>query len=134
MAMGALTKLLLLFLATSQTRALYYPLREYSGSTFFDKWDYYGFVDNTTWGESPRLFLFVQIPTYLLAKGNVTYQDRANATSKGLTFTNAAGNAIIKVDNTTTLVAAPPGTVVNRDSVRFPFPFPSLVLLIFPSI
>ena len=49
MAMGALTKLLL-FLATSQTRALYYPIREYSGSTFFDKWDYYGFVDNTTWG------------------------------------------------------------------------------------
>ena len=61
--MGPLTKLLL-FLAMSQTRALYYPLREYSGSTFFDKWDYYGFVDNTTWGESrPRLFLFVHVPT-----------------------------------------------------------------------
>ena len=123
MAMGALTKLL--FLTTSQTRALYYPLREYSGSTFFDKWDYYGFVDNTTWGESRlRLFLFVDVSTLPL-KGNVTYQDRTNASSKGLTFINPAGNAIIKVDNTTTLVAAPPGTVVNRDSVRFPF-FPAL--------
>ena len=70
-------------------------------------------------------FSFTYLPIH--EKGNVTYQDRANATSKGLTFINAAGNAIIKVDNTTTLVAAPPGTVVNRDSVRFPFP--SLPLL-----
>jgi hypothetical protein len=120
MAMGALTKLLLFLAASLETRALYYPLREYSGSTFFDKWDYYGFVDNTTWGESHPVFSF-RPRTYLLAKGNVTYQDQANATSKGLTFINAAGNAIIKVDNTTTLAAAPPGTVVNRDSVRFPF-------------
>lgn len=113
--MGALTNvLLLLSLATSQTQALYYPLREYAGSTFFDKWDYYGFVDNTTWG-------------------NVTYQDRANATSKGLTSINAAGNAIIKVDNTTSLVAAPAGTVVNRDSIRITsqdsYPLGTLILL-----
>ncbi|KIJ97255.1 glycoside hydrolase family 16 protein [Laccaria amethystina LaAM-08-1] len=114
MAMGALTKLLLFLAASLEIRALYYPLREYSGSTFFDKWDYYGFVDNTTWG-------------------NVTYQDQANATSKGLTFINAAGNAIIKVDNTTTLAAAPPGTVVNRDSIRITsqdaYPLGTLILL-----
>jgi hypothetical protein len=46
--------------------------------------------------------------------GNVTYQDQANATSKGLTFVNGAGHAIVKVDNTTTLL---PGPLVNRDSV-----------------
>ena len=76
-------------------------------------------------------FSFTYLP--FRAKGNVTYQDRANATSKGLTFINPAGNAIIKVDNTTTLVAAPPGTVVNRDSVHFPFPSPPLIPLTLPS-
>ncbi|KIM38749.1 glycoside hydrolase family 16 protein [Hebeloma cylindrosporum] len=76
--------------------AIYMPLREHAGSTFFDRWAYYGNVDNTTWG-------------------NVTYQDQANATSKGLTFVNGAGHAIVKVDNTTTLL---PGPLVNRDSIR----------------
>ena len=33
-----------------QVRALYYPVREYQGSTFFDLWDFYGGVDNTTLG------------------------------------------------------------------------------------
>lgn len=47
--------------------------------------------------------------------GNVTYQDRANATSKRLAYVNDAGHAIIKVDNTTTL--ARDAEVVNRDSV-----------------
>lgn len=32
--------------------AAYVPLREYAGATFFDGWDYWGNVDNTTWGES----------------------------------------------------------------------------------
>ena len=27
------------------------PLREYAGSTFFDRWSYYGNIDNLTWGE-----------------------------------------------------------------------------------
>ncbi|KAF8871386.1 concanavalin A-like lectin/glucanase domain-containing protein [Gymnopilus junonius] len=76
--------------------AVYNPVREHSGQTFFDGWSYYGNVDNTTWG-------------------NVTFQDQANATSRGLTFVNSAGNAVIKVDNTTTISPAP---IVNRDSIR----------------
>ena len=31
--------------------AVYSLLREYSGSSFFDAWDFYGNVDNTTWGK-----------------------------------------------------------------------------------
>ena len=31
--------------------AIYSPLHEYRGATFFDGWDYWGNVDNTTWGE-----------------------------------------------------------------------------------
>jgi len=42
-----------------QASALYNPVREYSGSTFFDRWTYYGTFDNTTWGEfSPCSFFF----------------------------------------------------------------------------
>ncbi|KAJ6621004.1 concanavalin A-like lectin/glucanase domain-containing protein [Mycena sp. CBHHK59/15] len=76
--------------------AVYTPFREYSGTTFFDKWDYYGNIDDKTWG-------------------NVTFVDQANATSLKLVDVNAAGNAIIKVDNTTNITAAP---LVHRNSVR----------------
>ena len=34
-----------------QIYGIYVPLREYAGSTFFDRWDYYGYIDNTTWGK-----------------------------------------------------------------------------------
>lgn len=46
--------------------------------------------------------------------GNVTYVDQATATATQLTYVNSAGNAIIRVDNTTTILPAP---VVNRNSV-----------------
>lgn len=36
--------------------AVYNPVREHAGQTFFDRWAYYGNVDNTTWGE----FLFLR--------------------------------------------------------------------------
>ncbi|KAF8054963.1 concanavalin A-like lectin/glucanase domain-containing protein [Lyophyllum atratum] len=81
---------------TSSTRAIYVPLREYAGSTFFDGWDFWGNVDNTTWG-------------------NVTYLDRAAATQQRLTYVNDAGHAIVKVDNTTNIA---PATLVNRPSIR----------------
>lgn len=55
--------------------------------------------------------------SYMLP-GNVTYLDQADATSKKLAFINGAGNAVVAVDNTTTLVAGPPGQAVNRNSVR----------------
>jgi hypothetical protein len=93
-------------------------LCEYAGSTFFDRWDYYGYIDDTTWGKcsSRRVFL----PSFLLTTmfvhiGNVTYLDQADAVSNRLTYINAAQNAIIKVDNTTTIASAP---LVHRNSVR----------------
>ncbi|KAF9004222.1 concanavalin A-like lectin/glucanase domain-containing protein [Cyathus striatus] len=76
--------------------AVHVPLREHIGPTFFDDWDFYGLYDNTTWG-------------------NVTYQDRANATSQHLAYINEAGNAIVRVDNTTNIADAP---LIHRDSVR----------------
>ncbi|PPQ73832.1 hypothetical protein CVT26_012147 [Gymnopilus dilepis] len=79
-----------------QPAQIYNPVREHAGQTFFDRWAYYGNIDNTTWG-------------------NVTFQDQANATARGLTFINSAGNAIVKVDNTTNI---PPAPLVNRDSIR----------------
>ncbi|KAJ7501949.1 glycoside hydrolase family 16 protein [Mycena galericulata] len=90
----AILPLLPVLLQLRLAAASYAPLREYSGTTFFDKWSYYGNIDNETWG-------------------NVTFVDAANATK--LTYTNAAGNAIIKVDNETTIASAP---LVYRDSVR----------------
>ncbi|PFH48989.1 glycoside hydrolase family 16 protein [Amanita thiersii Skay4041] len=81
------------------TGGIYVPLREYSGNTFFDKWDYAGHEDNTTWG-------------------NVTYVTRDVAMSSKLTFVNGDGHAIVRVDNTTTIAPPAPGEFVHRNSVR----------------
>jgi len=107
--------------------AIYAPLREYAGSTFFDRWAYYGNVDNTTWGVFTGTFLcdWVANASVGAFSGNVTYQDQANATSKGLTFVDGAGHAIVKVDNTTTLS---PGPLVNRDSVSILSRCPIVIL------
>ncbi|GLB34393.1 putative glycoside hydrolase family 16 protein [Lyophyllum shimeji] len=87
---------LVVLAVTSSTSAIYVPLREYAGSTFFDAWDFWGNVDNTTWG-------------------NVTYLDRGAATQQRLIYVNDAGHAIVRVDNTTNIA---PATLVNRPSVR----------------
>ena len=42
------------------------------------------------------------------------FVDRANATATGLAYVNAAGHAIMKVDNTTTIQ---PASLVRRPSV-----------------
>ncbi|KAG6913850.1 hypothetical protein DXG01_003841 [Tephrocybe rancida] len=55
-------------------------VRDYSGITFFDEWDFYGGYDNLTLGD-------------------VVWLDRDNAYGQGLAYINAAGNAILKVDN-----------------------------------
>jgi hypothetical protein len=105
----------LLFFVGPVIGQVYNPVREYSGSTFFDRWTYYGNVDNTTWGE--YLFLFFCCSGFVgnnRCSGNVTYVDQATATASQLTFVNGAGNAIIKVDNTTTILPSP---LVNRNSV-----------------
>ena len=61
-----------------------------------------------------NFFLFAVVVVNNRRSGNVTYVDQATATSSQLTFVNSAGNAIIKVDNTTTILPAP---LVNRNSV-----------------
>lgn len=52
----------------------------FSGATFFDKWDFYGHWDNLTLGD-------------------VWWLNRTQATDQKLAFINGAGNAVIKVDN-----------------------------------
>jgi hypothetical protein len=50
--------------------------------------------------------------------GNVTYVDQTTAVSDQLTYVNGAGNAVVKVDNTTTIQ---PGPMVFRNSVESSF-------------
>ena len=47
-----------------QVSTIYNPVREYSGPTFFDRWTFYGNIDNTTWGEIFPLFLLFQLCWY----------------------------------------------------------------------
>lgn len=42
--------LLALALLSSQVVA-FDVLKEYSGQSFFDGWEFYGYIDNLTWGE-----------------------------------------------------------------------------------
>jgi len=63
-------------------RAQYQLTREHSGNSFFDRWQFYNNFDNLTNGDA--IFVSSQV-----------------ASSAQLAFTNSAGNAIIKVDNTT---------------------------------
>ncbi|KAF7325175.1 GH16 domain-containing protein [Mycena kentingensis (nom. inval.)] len=79
------------------SRAAYFPLYDFSGSTFFDGFDFYGAIDNTTWG-------------------NVSYVTAEDAAAESLAYINTAGNAILRVDNTSTVLNT--GTVQYRKSVR----------------
>ncbi|KAH9971041.1 glycoside hydrolase family 16 protein [Lactifluus volemus] len=58
----------------------YDPVREYSGSTFFDRWDFYGSWDNLTLGD-------------------VWWLDRTSSLQQNLVYINEQNRAIIKVDN-----------------------------------
>lgn len=69
-------------------------LHNYSGLTFFSGWEFYGKWDNLT-------------------LGNVTYQTALLATEYQLVSVNEAGNAIIRVDNRTTVSVGE-----RRNSVR----------------
>ncbi|KAJ7093400.1 glycoside hydrolase family 16 protein [Mycena belliarum] len=76
--------------------ATYYPFVNYEGATFFDGFDFYGAIDNTTWG-------------------NVTYVTAADARAESLAYINDEGNAMIKVDAASTVLAA---GIQYRKSVR----------------
>ncbi|KAI0673184.1 concanavalin A-like lectin/glucanase domain-containing protein [Trametes maxima] len=80
--------------ASTPTLAAYNLVKEYSGSSFFSGWDFYGNYDNLT-------------------NGDVNWVDQTNATQSKLAYVNDAGHAIIKVDNTTFVPYN-----YKRDSVR----------------
>ncbi|KAL5519765.1 hypothetical protein ACEPAG_1425 [Sanghuangporus baumii] len=67
---------------------------EYSGSSFFDRWSFYDHFDNLT-------------------NGDAMFVNDAVAQKNGLAFVNDNGNAIIRVDNSTTLSFGE-----KRDSIR----------------
>ncbi|KAI0783415.1 concanavalin A-like lectin/glucanase domain-containing protein [Abortiporus biennis] len=64
--------------------AQYNILKEYAGQTFFDEWNFYNNFDNLT-------------------NGNTNYVSAKDAASLKLAFINDAGNAVMKVDNTSSL-------------------------------
>ena len=78
----------------------YALVREYSGSSFFDRWDFFGNWDNLTLGASLTVTPSPSLIKVGLCTGDVWWLDREDATSQGLAYVNNAGNAIIKVDNT----------------------------------
>jgi len=64
-------------------RSVSYDLvRDYSGTTFFDRWDFYGSWDNLTLGD-------------------VVWLDRVSAFQENLVYIDEHNRAIIKVDNIT---------------------------------
>ncbi|KAJ7059229.1 glycoside hydrolase family 16 protein [Mycena amicta] len=95
-AASILSLLPLVLLHARTSTAVYFPLREYAGESFFANWDFYDNIDDTTWG-------------------NVTFLGAPAANSTHLIDVNTAGNAIIKVDDTTTIA---PATLVHRNSIR----------------
>ncbi|EMD34925.1 glycoside hydrolase family 16 protein [Gelatoporia subvermispora B] len=89
-----LSALTALSLQSQLVRGAYNLVREYSGQNFFTGWDYYGSYDNLT-------------------NGDVVWVNQSLATTDQLAFVNGAGNAIIKVDNTSFVPYND-----KRDSVR----------------
>ncbi|KAL1943294.1 hypothetical protein VTO73DRAFT_4369 [Trametes versicolor] len=99
-------------LASTPALATYSLIKEYSGTDFFTGWDFYGNYDNLT-------------------SGDVIWVDQANATTSKLIYVNDAGNAIIKVDNTTNVPYNE-----KRDTVRITSDdyFPIGTVLVFDAI
>jgi hypothetical protein len=109
---------LLLAFCALRAAAAYYPLIEYSGTTFFDGFDFYGAIDNTTWGAWLACVFWAHLTKDWIESGlagNVTYVDAADANAESLAYVNGAGNAIIKVDNSSTVLEA---GIQYRKSVR----------------
>ncbi|CCM04112.1 uncharacterized protein FIBRA_06272 [Fibroporia radiculosa] len=75
---------LLVFPLTHGVLGAYNLVQEYSGQSFFEGWDFYGAYDNTTLGD-------------------VFFVTEQTATTLHLAYVNSAGNAIIRVDNTTSV-------------------------------
>jgi len=103
------------FLATTllpfitPTLGAYNLAKEYSGQSFFQGWDFYGAPDLTT-------------------DGAVNWVTEANATAEQLAYVNSAGNAIIKVDNTS-FVPYPDKRNAVRITTQDFFPFGSVIII-----
>ena len=90
-------------------RSVSYDLvRDYSGATFFNRWDFYGSWDNLTLGAFVRskfpffasyLPLFTSPPPH--PTGDVVWLDRVSAFQENLVYIDEHNRAIIKVDNIT---------------------------------
>ncbi|KAH9919297.1 concanavalin A-like lectin/glucanase domain-containing protein [Fomitopsis serialis] len=74
--------------------AQYTQVKEYAGDSFFDDWNFYNHADDLT-------------------NGNVFFVSSTNAGKDQLAYVNDAGNAIMKVDNTSSVSVGQ-----NRNSVR----------------
>lgn len=74
--------------------AQYNLVKEYAGERFFDDWTFYGNIDNLT-------------------NGDVTFLNNVDAFHNNIAFVSDAGNAIMKVDNSTHLQFNQ-----KRDSIR----------------
>ena len=105
------TSMLLLFSHILFCNALYAPLREYAGQSFFTGWNFPGHYDNTTSGACPRPSR-VESPN-VLNVGSVIFVDHATATVDRLAHVNDAGHAILRVDNSTDITV----TGTDRNSV-----------------
>ncbi|KAF8587684.1 glycoside hydrolase family 16 protein [Ramaria rubella] len=74
--------------------AQYQLMHEYSGSSFFDRWQFYDNFDNLT-------------------NGDVIFVSQQVANTSNLAFINGAGNAVMKVDNSSNVA-----TGGKRNSIR----------------
>lgn len=60
-----LTTTLLCFLSLLSSSTSYNLVRDYSGTTFFDRWDFYGSWDNLTLGVLARILILLSSPSLL---------------------------------------------------------------------
>lgn len=100
----------LVALAAAGASAKSYNLHRYSGGqNFFDGWVYPGSYDTTNNSPSADLtnsgdnWICAYLPVGWLVSDSVA-ANRTYAQSAGLTTVNAAGNAVLKVDNTSPVV------------------------------
>ena len=80
--------------------ASYDLVREYSGLTFFDRWDFYGSWDNLTHGAVIRTSVLLSSLSPLTVIGDVVWVDRDTAFQQNLAYVDEQDRVIIKVDNT----------------------------------
>ena len=96
--------------------AAYDLVREYSGVSFFDRWDFYGMWDNLTLVRLSLVLLMSCAAAECVrvgVQGNVTWVDKPTAFTDQLAYVNAANHVIMRVDSETNV---PRGE--KRNSVR----------------